>query len=91
METKTMGSDMKFCQSCGMPLNKPEEYATEKDGSANADYCVYCYKEGAFTSNGSMEEMIDTCVPFMVQGGMEEGAARKMMAETLPQLKRWAK
>ena len=32
---------MKFCQSCGMPMNA--------DGSLNEKYCCYCYQKGAFT------------------------------------------
>jgi hypothetical protein len=81
---------MEFCQSCGMPLNA-EVYGTEKDGSVNKDYCVYCYKDGDFTSNPTMEEMVEICVPHMVQQGMGEAEARKMMQDTLPHLKRWQK
>jgi len=40
--------DMKLCQSCSMPLTD-EIYATNKDGSANEEYCIYCYKDGDFT------------------------------------------
>jgi len=31
-----------------MPLTD-EIYATNKDGSANEEYCIYCYKDGDFT------------------------------------------
>ena len=79
-----------YCQSCAMPM-EPEQYGTNKDGSPNADYCSYCYANGAFTSDQTMEEMIEACVPFMVEGGMEEAQARKIMTETLPALKRWKK
>lgn len=37
-----------YCQSCGMPLTKEEEVATNKDGSLMHDYCIYCYKGGSF-------------------------------------------
>jgi len=30
-----------FCQSCAMPLEKEEMFATEMDGSKNQDYCIY--------------------------------------------------
>ena len=40
--------ETKFCQSCGMPLQKNEELGTNHDGSKNEEYCCYCYKDGAF-------------------------------------------
>jgi radical SAM superfamily enzyme len=79
-----------ICQSCGMPLSG-EVYGTEKDGSVNKDYCIYCYKDGAFTSNSTMEEMIEICVPHMVNEGMGEEQSRKILNEMLPTLKRWKK
>lgn len=84
--------NMKLCQSCGMPMGDSDEmYATNADGSKNPDYCVYCMKDGAFTSETSMDEMIEICVPYMVSGNeeMTEAAARKMMKESFPTLKRW--
>ncbi|MBO6082186.1 MAG: zinc ribbon domain-containing protein, partial [Bacteroidales bacterium] len=42
-----MNNDMKFCQSCGMPLTK-DVFGTNADGSKNEDYCMYCYKDGKF-------------------------------------------
>lgn len=79
-----------ICQSCAMPMNQ-EDYGTNQDGSANEEYCKYCYEKGAFTSNQTMQEMIDTCVPFMVDAekGMTEEMARNLMEQSLPTLKRW--
>lgn len=79
-----------FCQSCGMPLS-PEMLGSEAGGGANADYCKYCYENGAFTASCSMEEMIDFCAPHMVQGnpGMTEEQAKNAMREFFPKLKRW--
>ena len=76
----------KFCQSCGMPLTK-EVLGTNADESANQDYCSYCYENGAFTSDCTMDEMIEFCVPMMKDIEPEE--ARKMMKQFFPQLKRW--
>lgn len=40
----------KFCQSCGLPLNKdPKTGGTNKDGSINNMYCSYCFQNGEFT------------------------------------------
>ncbi|HYF91999.1 MAG TPA: zinc ribbon domain-containing protein [Symbiobacteriaceae bacterium] len=79
-----------YCQSCGMPLTGDDVLGTEANGAKSTEYCTYCYQRGAFTQpNMSMEQMVEVCVPFMVQGGMEKEAATKLMRETLPHLKRW--
>lgn len=84
--------EMKLCQSCAMPLGTPEEYGTNADGSKNEEYCIYCYKDGKFgNENETLEEMIETCVPFMVKEGMSEEQARQILNDSLPRLKRWAK
>ena len=54
--------ETKFCQSCGMPLQKNEELGTNHDGSKNEEYCCYCYKDGAFTMACTMDQMIDHCL-----------------------------
>lgn len=82
----------KYCQSCGMPLGEDvSAYATEKDGSRNEDYCSYCYKDGAYTMDCTMDEMIEFCVPHMAEGNpeMTENKAREMMQKFFPTLKRW--
>ncbi|MEG0077297.1 MAG: zinc ribbon domain-containing protein [Anaerorhabdus sp.] len=79
---------MKICQSCGMPLNE-DLFGKNSDGTNNEDYCLYCYEDGRFTVDCTMEEMIDFCLPHME--GMNEEEARKMLNEMLPQLKRWQK
>ena len=56
--------EQKFCQSCGMPLN-PEVLGTEKDGSKNEVYCTYCYADGHFTVECTMDEMINQCAQFV--------------------------
>ena len=47
-----------FCQACGMPLCDPSVIGTEQDGSPSEHYCKYCYENGAFTGDMTMEEMI---------------------------------
>ena len=82
--------DMKFCQSCGMPLTPGVELGTEADGSASPDYCGYCYKGGQFMGEMTMEEMIDFCAPMMAKGnsGMTEEQAKAQMNQIFPMLKR---
>lgn len=78
-----------LCQSCGMPMTE-DLYGTNQDGSKNNEYCKYCYVNGAFPNpNETLEGMINTCVPFMVEQGMSEGEARAQLDALLPQLKRW--
>lgn len=82
--------DKPICQSCAMPM-EPAEYGTNKDGSANDEYCKYCYENGAFTTEQTLDEMIATCIPFMAtpESGMTPEEAEKQMRAVLPQLKRW--
>ena len=75
-----------------MPMGQTDErYGTEADGSKSRDYCSYCYENGAFTAQCTMEEMIDFCVEPMLESmpGMTEESARAMMQEQFPHLKRW--
>ena len=56
--------EQKFCQSCGMPLTD-EILGTNADGSKNEDYCIYCYKDGKFLQDCTMDEMIAFCAQFV--------------------------
>ena len=49
--------EQKFCQSCGMPLTN-EVLGTNADGSKNEEYCMYCYKDGKFLQDCTMDEMM---------------------------------
>lgn len=80
----------KVCQSCGMPMEDASLYGANADGSKNDEYCKFCYPNGAFHKpDETMEEMIETCVSFMVKDGMEEEQAREILEKSLPHLKRW--
>lgn len=83
--------EMKICQSCGMPMQSEEQFGTEQDGSRNEDYCCYCYKDGAFVQQCSMEEMADFCAPFEVEGGRAKTKeeAKAGLMRYFPTLKRW--
>lgn len=87
----------RFCQSCGMPMQTSEVLGTNKDGSKNEDYCIYCYKDGAFAQDCTMEGMIEHCIQFLdemnatckTQLTPEEATAQ--MRAYFPTLKRWKK
>ena len=86
--------EQKFCQSCGMPLAE-DIIGTNADGSRNEDYCIYCYKDGAFTQDFTMEQMIDFCAQFTEQMNSNTGLdltpeqAKEEMRKYFPHLKRW--
>ena len=82
-----------FCQSCGIPLQKPQDFATSANGSSVNDYCHFCFQNGAFTQpDMNMQGMIDKCASIMArQGMMSEGQAKALMTDVIPRLKRWQK
>ena len=88
-----MDNKIVFCRSCGMPLLDKESLGTNEDGSPNPQYCAYCFQKGDFTADLTMDEMIETYVPFMMQGHPELSArqAHEMMRRVLSSLKRWKK
>lgn len=86
-----------FCQSCGMPMQSAEQFGTNQDGSASQDYCCYCYKEGVFVQDCTMEGMIEHCVRFLGEFNgacgtrYTEEEAIAEMKKYFPTLKRWKK
>jgi len=82
-----------FCQRCAMPMEKPEDFGTNADGSRNEDYCRYCYEKGAFFyPEATMEQVIESCLPHVVPDVFaDEATARAAMNEHFPTLKCWKK
>nr|WP_259548674.1 zinc ribbon domain-containing protein [Heyndrickxia oleronia] len=81
-----------FCQSCGMPMKESSVFGTELTGEKNKEFCLYCYENGEFKQpNMTMEEMIQFCIPFMVEEGMKEDEALTILQKSMPYLKRWRK
>jgi predicted N-acetyltransferase YhbS len=86
-----------FCQSCGMPLMRTEDCGTNADGSTNFDYCQFCYKDGQFLQECTMDEMIEHCAQFIDEVNknmphpMTKEEYKQMMQQYFPMLKRWRK
>ena len=79
-----------FCQSCGMPLHRPEDFGTSAEGFRVNDYCSFCFGDGVFTEPSlTMRQMMEKCVPAMAEAGMPEVQARGLMEAIMPKLKRW--
>ena len=87
---------MKFCQSCGMPLTD-EVLGTNADGTKNEDYCIYCYKEGQFLQDCTMDEMVEFCSQFVDEYNKNTGQSlireeyKSVLRQFYPNLKRWKK
>ena len=86
-----------FCQSCGMPLMRDEDCGLNADGSINFDYCRYCYANGKFLQEVTMDQMIDHCAQFVdevnkhMPQSMTVEEYKQMMRGFFPMLKRWRK
>lgn len=89
--------EKEYCQSCGMPLRfDVEEYlGTNADNSRNAEYCYYCLKDGEFTVDIPMSEMVDVWVKYIgkyneySETDYNHQELRILLNKRLPVLKRW--
>lgn len=85
----------KFCQSCGMQMTATEQFGSNADGTPNEEYCSYCYQDGAFTEDCTMDGMIDHCLEFLDEFNKDmerpytKEEARSEMRKFFPMLKRW--
>ena len=78
-----------------MPVMDESLFGTNTDGTKNLDYCIYCYKDGKFTQNFTMDEMIEHCAQFItnVNKNLDQPITREeyigQMKMYFPNLKRW--
>ena len=85
-----MGKFDKFCQSCGMPMEKDAEHGgTNADGSKTLRFCSHCYTLGAFNDKFTRsEEMVR-----LVRGKLKEMGygpiKRWFFSSHISQLERW--
>lgn len=81
---------MKICQSCAMPMDDEKVMGRNKDGSISEEYCIYCCPKGEFNKpDETLEEMISSCVPYLMKEGHSEAQAKEILTEKLSTLKRW--
>lgn len=87
-------SDLR-CQSCGMPMQTADQFGTNEDGFLNREYCCYCYKDGAFVQDCTMDGMIEHCIKYLDEfnGACETKFTKEEaiaeMKKYFPRLKRW--
>jgi len=72
-----------------MPIDKPENRGTEKDGSKSDTYCKYCYQNGAFTDpDMTMQQVLDISISEMRKQHLPENIIQETI-RMFPGLKRW--
>ena len=65
--------------------------------SDNPEYCKYCFADGHFTQDCTMDEMIEVCVQFLDEFNKNTGLNltadeyREQLRQYFPTLKRWQK
>lgn len=87
----------RYCQSCGMPLrfDVEEWLGTNADGSKNDTFCYYCLKDGKYTVDVSMHEMIDIWLKYINKYNMYAHTVyspeelKTILEKRLPALNRW--
>ncbi|MDR2919177.1 MAG: GyrI-like domain-containing protein [Tannerella sp.] len=92
-------ADKQYCQSCGMPLRfDVEEYmGTNADHSCSEEYCFYCLKDGEFTVDISVSEMVEIWVKYTDKYNWYSGTnytpqeLRVVLNKRMPTLKRYRK
>ncbi len=75
------------CQCCGMELDE-NSISSDPDGSANPDYCKWCYTEGEFVYK-SLPELIGYLVEHVPLGNLTHEQAEKYFTEQLKELDYW--
>ena len=78
-----------YCESCGMYL-APDDCGTDASGKKTGHYCKWCYEQGEYTYETTMEAMIEDCAPRLAENtGMTLDEAVSLMGAVLPQLEQW--
>lgn len=78
-----------YCHSCAMPM-KETQYGTLADGAKTQEYCHYCFKDGHFTSNQTLEEAIESNIQFWLKDcNNDPDQARQRIREVFVTLNRW--
>ena len=79
-----------YCESCGMILTGSDQLGTNVDGSKNEHYCQWCFSDGAYTYETSMEDMIEECAPRMAEHmGCTVDECASLLGAVYPTLDRW--
>jgi hypothetical protein len=79
------------CQSCGMAINTENQFGTNADKNKNKEYCIFCFKNGEFTFDGTYDEFVKKQVNLAIEKFNIPKKKALEMTNNLIQLKRWKK
>jgi len=76
---------MKNCSTCGMPLEKPEDFV---QGDENSEFCQYCVKEDGTVK--SCTDIFEGGVEFFLSTlGDDRGLAERLCRKNMNRLPYW--
>lgn len=81
--------DIRFCQSCGMPLNSDKLKGTENNGIKSNDYCKYCYADSGFKNPEMKLDDMKNAVRMYMEKRQHPSYMIQKAVNILPALKRW--
>jgi hypothetical protein len=64
-------------------------YGKNSDGVKTDKFCKYCYPNGKFSKDESLEEMVESCIPFRINDFPDEKTTREHLTKEISQLDRW--
>lgn len=90
------GKAMLICQSCGMDISDDIHKGTNEDKSLSQEYCSFCFTDGSFAKNITLEEQVETGLNYSpeyisAKTQEEKDKIRKQAKEYLSTLKRWSR
>lgn len=77
---------MMECQSCGMPMENPEDHA---DADVGSEFCHYCMVKGEFVVKDAASMKDHMAEMYMQQMGVSREEAEAKAETTLKGLRRW--
>ena len=81
---------MKICQSCSIPLYDKYK-GTNSDSTLSDEYCKYCFENGEFTEERTLEEEVEHLIPMYIDDrDISVEQARIELMKLLSPLKRWS-
>lgn len=81
-------NEEQICQSCAIPLTQ-DILGTNVDGSLSNYYCKYCFQNGNFTEDLTLNDAINIIANNADEVGITREEAIDFATRNLPNLKRW--
>ena len=83
-----------ICQSCGMDIADDKLKGTNEDGSLSEEYCSFCYQNGKFTNDRTIDEQVELGLNYSeeyknAQNDDEKDLIKAQTRKYLSGLKRW--